>query len=73
MNMLLTTIVLFIAFGVFAVVIVRLLVKAFPASAEDVKALHERHKKGMFDDDKWSENRSGGMNISNSIDISNWN
>lgn len=41
--MLLTTIVLFIAFGIFIVVVGRLLVKAFPPSAEDIEALHESH------------------------------
>lgn len=74
MNMLLTTIVLFIAFGIFAVGISRLLVKMFPPSAEDIERSKNR-KRSMFDDDDWDDWRSDnspGVNIGNDIDHGIW-
>lgn len=52
------------------ILIGRVLVKKYPPSAEDIKALHES---GRSDDDEWGKDSGGGMNIDNSIDISNWN
>lgn len=71
--MLLTTIVLFIAFGIFAVGIGRLLVKMFPPSAEDVK-MSKSCKRSIFDDDDdWaSSSSSPGVNIDNDIDGGIW-
>lgn len=49
MSMLLTTVVLFIAFGIFAVGIGRLLVKMFPPSAEDIKRFKSQESESIFD------------------------
>ena len=69
MNMLLTAIVLFVGFGAFIVIGARLLIKAFPPSAEDI----ERSKSGkdFFTDDD-IETSSCGVNIDNDIDGGIW-
>ena len=76
MNMLLTTIVLFIAFGILAVGIGRLLVKMFPPSAEDIKRFKSQKSESVFDDDIFSTcgfvDRCPGVNIDNDIDGGIW-
>ena len=81
MSMLLTTIVLFIAFGILAVGIGRLLVKMFPPSAEDIKRFKFQKSESVFDDN-WGTSATNfsasyfdsgpGVNISNDIDGGIW-
>ena len=51
----------------------RLLVKMFPPSAEDVKALHESHSSFDDDDDEYGGwDHTPGVNIDNDIDGGIW-
>lgn len=72
MNMLLTTIILFVGFGAFIVIGGRLFVKLFPPSAEDIKRFNAEPEEFEIDDD-YGTKEGVGANIDNDIGGGIWN